>query len=125
MDHPTLLSYALAGEPLYPYRGPLSTSGIEQFRDGGFRSTRGATRIEIGNDGWSWPVASGMTVVAADLIAGQQLLGRDIVRTLNSQAARHIRMASLVEQLPRPKQSRERCLRPGRRTRDPARGNHL
>jgi glucose dehydrogenase len=101
MDHPTLLSYALAGDPVYPYRGPLSTSGIEQYRDGAFRSSYGATRIEVGNDGWSWPVGD-MTVIAADLIAKQGLLGHDLVQTLNDQASRHIRMASLVEQLPDP-----------------------
>ncbi|WP_374333165.1 FAD-dependent oxidoreductase, partial [Aestuariivirga sp.] len=28
MDHPTQLSWALAVKPVYPYRGPLSTSGI-------------------------------------------------------------------------------------------------
>ena len=98
MDHPTLLSYALSGQPVYPYRGPLSTSGIENLRDGDFRESRGAFRIEIGNDGWSWPVGS-MTQIAADLIAKQGVLGPQLVQMLNDQASRHIRMASLVEQL--------------------------
>jgi choline dehydrogenase-like flavoprotein len=101
MDHPTLLSYALAADPVYPYRGPLSTSGIEQFRDGDFRSKSGAFRIEIGNDGWSWPRGD-MTQIAGNLIAEQDLLGSDIVTEINGQASRHIRMASLVEQLPDP-----------------------
>ena len=50
MDHPTQLSWALAKDPVYSYRGPLSTSGIENLRDGDFRQTRGAYRIEIGSD---------------------------------------------------------------------------
>ncbi|MBN9023861.1 MAG: GMC family oxidoreductase, partial [Rhizobiales bacterium] len=58
MDHPTQLSWALANDALYPYRGPLSTSGIENLRDGAFRKDRGAFRIEIGNDGWSWPTGA-------------------------------------------------------------------
>ena len=40
MDHPTQLSWALAAEPVWPYRGPLSTSSIENFRDGSFRKDR-------------------------------------------------------------------------------------
>ena len=66
MDHPTQLSWALAGSPVWPYRGPLSTSGIENLRDGEFRRQRGAFRIEIGNDGWSWPTGAPITT-AADL----------------------------------------------------------
>ena len=54
MDHPTQLSLALARDPLYPYRSPFATPGIEQFRDGPFRAQRGAFRVEVGNDGWSW-----------------------------------------------------------------------
>ena len=36
------------------YRGPLSTAGIEDLRDGPFRRERGAFRIEIGNEGWNF-----------------------------------------------------------------------
>ena len=100
MDHPTQLSWALAKEPVYPYRGPLSTAGIETLRDGDFRSQRGAFRIEIGNDGWSWPVGD-MTQIGAAL-AGKGTLGKKLVSELNDQASRHIRMAALVEQLPDP-----------------------
>jgi choline dehydrogenase-like flavoprotein len=58
MDHPAQLSWALAPTPVWPYRGPLSTSGIENLRDGQFRKERPAFRIEIGNDGWSWPTGA-------------------------------------------------------------------
>ena len=73
MDHPTQLSWALANDPVYPYRGPLSTSGIENLRDGEFRKTRGAFRIEIGNDGWSWP--TGAPISTAPDLAMQGLRG--------------------------------------------------
>src|SRR5688572_29817759 len=43
-----------------------------------------------------------MTQIAGNLIAEQDLLGSDIVTEINSQASRHIRMASLVERLPDP-----------------------
>ena len=58
MDHPVQLSWALADAALWPYRGPLSTSGIENLRDGDFRRQRASFRIEIGNNGWSWPTGA-------------------------------------------------------------------
>jgi len=100
MDHPTQLSWALAPKPLYPYRGPLSTSGIENLRDGAFRSERGAFRIEIGNDGWSWP--TGAPITTARDLAEKGLRGAALVDALRDQSSREIRLASLVEQLPDP-----------------------
>ncbi len=100
MDHPTQLSWALANDALYPYRGPLSTSGIENLRDGDFRKTRGAFRIEIGNDGWSWP--TGAPISTAQNLANQGLRGSGLDNALAFQSARHIRLASLVEQPPDP-----------------------
>jgi choline dehydrogenase-like flavoprotein len=100
MDHPIQLSWALAPAPLYPYRGPLSTSGIENLRDGTFRRERGAFRIEIGNDGWSWP--TGAPITTASELAKQGLRGKALDAALRDQASRHIRLASLVEQLPEP-----------------------
>ncbi|MDF2619472.1 MAG: dependent oxidoreductase [Xanthobacteraceae bacterium] len=100
MDHPIQLSWALAPKPVYPYRGPLSTSGIENLRDGGFRRERGAFRIEIGNDGWSWPTGAPITTAAE--FAKMGLRGEALDAALREQASRHIRLASLVEQLPDP-----------------------
>ena len=74
MDHPTQLSWALADQALWPYRGPLSTSGIENLRDGDFRRQRAAYRIEIGNDGWSWP--TGAPITTAQDLARQGLRGK-------------------------------------------------
>ena len=100
MDHPTQLSWALANDAVYPYRGPLATSGIENLRDGDFRKTRGAFRIEIGNDGWSWP--TGAPISTAQDLANQGLRGSGLDNALAYQSARHIRLASLVEQPPDP-----------------------
>jgi glucose dehydrogenase len=98
MDHPTQLSWALANEPVYPYRGPLSTAGIEMLRDGTTRRFRGAFRIEIGNDGWSWP-AGDATVQAQGAAAAGHLGARGLAK-LRTGFERHLRLASLVEPLP-------------------------
>lgn len=100
MDHPTQLSWASTIEPVWPYRGPLSTSGIENLSDGAFRSDRGAFRIEIGNDGHSWP--TGAPVSTATELVGEGLRGEELNVALRAATSRHIRMASLVEQLPDP-----------------------
>jgi choline dehydrogenase-like flavoprotein len=100
MDHPAQLSWALAPTPVWPYRGPLSTSGIENLRDGEFRTERAAFRIEIGNDGWSWP--TGAPTSTADEFARRGLRGKALDEALRTQASRHIRLASLMEQLPDP-----------------------
>jgi choline dehydrogenase-like flavoprotein len=100
MDHPTQLSWALSATPVYPYRGPLSTSGIENLRDGTFRRERGAFRIEIGNDGWSWP--TGAPISTASELAMTGLRGKALDDALRDRCSRHIRLASLVEQPPDP-----------------------
>lgn len=100
MDHPTQLSYALATEPMGPYRAPLSTAGIETLRDGSFRAERGAFRIEIGNDGWSWPGLD-PTGLARQLI-GDGVWGHDLYDQVREQSLRAVRLAALVEQLPAP-----------------------
>lgn len=99
-DHPTQLSWALAAEPIYPYRSPLATSGIEQLRDGAFRTSRGAFRVEIGNDGWSWPGMDPNGLV--DSLIRQGLTGTALRERIDDNASRQFRFASLVEQLPDP-----------------------
>ena len=65
MDHPIQLSWALAGEPVWPYRGPISTSGIENLRDGDGRRQRGALCTHFSNDGWNWPTGGAFTAARA------------------------------------------------------------
>jgi choline dehydrogenase-like flavoprotein len=98
MDHPTQLSYALAPNPMGPLRSPLSTAGIENLRDGDFRKERGAFRIEIGNDGWSWP---GLDPVGwARQLITQGIRGAELYGQISELNLRAIRVAGLVEQLP-------------------------
>jgi choline dehydrogenase-like flavoprotein len=100
MDHPTQLSWALAGEPLWPYRGPLSTSGIESPRAGQWRAERPSFRIQVSNTGWEWPMGTPGHTVRALLDGG--LRGGDLDRALADHSAREITLASMLEQLPSP-----------------------
>lgn len=52
MDHPRKVVWGLARDPVYSYRGPLSTSHIQTLRDGQFRNKRAAFLVTIRNDGW-------------------------------------------------------------------------
>ena len=128
MDHVMYLGWGLAKDPVYPYRGPLSTSGFESLRDGAFRKERSAYRIEIGNEGWQW-AADDPGSTLADFVFGQnnsqlngnshneqgealrfnpqlpafsKLFGKQLVQTLNGVYTRQLRLGYLIEQLPDP-----------------------
>jgi choline dehydrogenase-like flavoprotein len=98
MDHPTRQSWALAGETLWPYRGPLSTSGIESPRSGDWRADHGSFRVQFHNRGWSWPMGTPDHTVRT--LAEQGLRGRDLQRALADRSARELAIATMVEQLP-------------------------
>jgi glucose dehydrogenase len=53
MDHPQGYGVGVYKDPIYTFRGPPTTSGIDVFRDGAFRKNSAAFRISVGNDGWS------------------------------------------------------------------------
>jgi choline dehydrogenase-like flavoprotein len=95
-DHPTLLAWGLMPEQAGAYRGPLVTSGIEDLRSGAFRKDQSAFRIEIGNDGWLWPLG-GPQGPAIDAI-NRNVFGRRLRETLRDTLGRHVRVGCLVEQ---------------------------
>lgn len=115
-DHPVYLAWGMMpeGKAVYPYRGPIATSGIESLRDGPFRNQRAPWRIEIGNAGWNWPAGDPYTTVC-DLIDGTNnaganplpsepgpsltLSGTALVQRLNSLLIRQFRIGFLVEQV--------------------------
>jgi len=113
MDHPIYLAWALAPQPVYGYRGPLSTAGIENMRDGNFRRQRGAFRIEIGNEGWNFSKNDPSNTMF-DFINGTNysglngddktkpvaLSGRALAMKLNDVLSRQFRLGFLVEQSP-------------------------
>ncbi len=43
----------LTRDKIYPYRGPVETSGITQLRDGDFRGMHGASGTSPSNEGWA------------------------------------------------------------------------
>ena len=116
MDHPVQLSWALcnASTPMYPFRGPLATSGIESLRDGAFRSKRAAFRMEIGNEGWNWAVGDPYTTVNNLITQGTNILpgltppvnggqfGTSLLNNVNAILIRQFRFGSLVEQTAQP-----------------------
>ena len=100
MDHPSQLTWALAGEPLWPYRGPLSTAGIESTRAGSWRNEHAAFRIQIDNRGWAWPMGTPDHTVRELLEQG--LRGAELDRALAHRTSREIGFATMAEQLPSP-----------------------
>ena len=105
MDHPIQLSYALSGEPVFPQRGPLSTAGIETPRQAATRNLHSAFRVEIGNDGWKFPIGD-PTFEFAHQANGTfvQLRegGNALAQRWRDHVSKEIRFGSLMEQLPNP-----------------------
>ena len=123
MDHPYYVAWGLLpkeSKALYPYRGPLITSGIEDLCDGPFRNERGAFRVDIGNEGWNFVVAGGAVggdpdVTTIDFVNGVNrsgvnpdgntgvgMFGKNLVDKLNETITRQFRVGFLVEQTPDP-----------------------
>jgi glucose dehydrogenase len=113
MDHPYYVAWGLTPAPLYPYRGPLITSGVGDLCDGPFRNKRGAFRVDIGNEGWNFlvgGVGGDPNVTTLDLVNGmnrskvnvgkEALFGKKLVDTLNDKFTHQFRVGFLVEQTP-------------------------
>jgi glucose dehydrogenase len=109
MDHVLYLSWALSAQPVFGYRGPLTTAGIESLRDGAFRAFRSSFRMEIGNEGWNFAVGDPYTT-ATDFVNGLNFSGQNsgnsrlgglaLVKKLNSIYTRQFRIACLFDQAP-------------------------
>ncbi|TJW78057.1 MAG: GMC family oxidoreductase, partial [Mesorhizobium sp.] len=112
MDHAEKHSWALVPDPIFPYRGPQSTSGIEILRDGPFRKDRAAFRTALRNDGWrnvnGAPYGEGALSSAAvggtlvGLIDQQGLIGEDLFNAVHRIGIRQFALQSIVEILPNP-----------------------
>ena len=98
MDHPSQLNWALAGEPLGVYRGPLSTAGIEWTRAGDWRSEHASFRIQLDNAGWAWPTGAPAST-AIELIR-KGLRGAELDRAIADRSSREITIVPMVEQMP-------------------------
>ena len=117
MDHPIKQSFGLARKPLFPFRGPQTTSDIAAFRDGPFRRTMAGFKTSIKNDGWSSTSANtsaprGNAIptphpnnpnsagTLLDFVANQKLAGTELRNKLHDHASRQITLNSACEQLP-------------------------
>jgi len=112
MDHPYYVAWGLTPTPVYPYRGPLITSGIGDLCDGPFRNKRGAFRVDIGNEGWNFVIGGDPNVTTLDFVNGMNattlndgsprkaLFGRELVEKLGDVFTRQFRIGFLVEQTP-------------------------
>jgi choline dehydrogenase-like flavoprotein len=100
MDHPCQLSWAQSNNPVFPFRGPISTSGIETLRENSLRNKAGAFRIQIGNDGWIWPVGAPYGQVDSLMDAG--MFGKELYDNMQTQGVRQINLCALIEQEPNP-----------------------
>lgn len=115
MDHPIKQSFGLAKAPVWPYRGPQTTSHIEGFRDGAFRSVYSSFKCSIKNDGWastiaSWPRGSGSfpAAVQPDWLPGSLvnfvkdagLAGPRLRDVIAQHAIHQVTLNSACEQLP-------------------------
>ena len=99
MDHLQKSVFAKLPDPVYPFRGPPSTAGIEAFRDGPFRRRVGALRISLDNDGWA---SRGSPYADADQLVQQGLFGANLQQSLREAAIRQIRISCSTEVLPDP-----------------------
>jgi choline dehydrogenase-like flavoprotein len=119
MDHPYYVVWGLSPEPIYPYRGPLITSGIGDLCDGPFRRERAAFRVDIGNEGWNFVVGGDPNVTTLDFVNGlnktglnapsdrrrsplgdEALFGKPLLDKLNEKFTRQFRCGFLIEQTP-------------------------
>lgn len=109
MDHIFYLRWGLAPKPIFGYRGPQSTAGIESLRDGDFRKRHSSYRIELGNDGWGLATFDpGFTVEdwvdgpkpGGTNTSGRGQYGKALIKGLNGAFTRQCRIGFEFEQLP-------------------------
>jgi choline dehydrogenase-like flavoprotein len=99
MDHPVLNCWGLLPNKVVPFRGPMSTAGIENLRDGAFRQRRSAFRIQIDNSGWNWPVGAPYSDLN-DLVERQGLFGTALRTALHDKVTRQLTLNFMLEQEP-------------------------
>jgi choline dehydrogenase-like flavoprotein len=98
MDHPALYAWGLSPVPIGAFRGPLSTSGIEELRGGAFRAGHAAFRFDIGNDGWRATTGAPDTTTK-DAVNKERLFGQGLRDHLAKELSRQVRFSIAVEQL--------------------------
>lgn len=98
MDHLQGQLAAVVPKPLFPYRGPPTTVGVDTFRDGAFRGSHAAFRLSIGNDGMG-RVETPFKALERKLEEG--LIGSRLRTALGDRLTRQFRISYSTEMLPR------------------------
>jgi choline dehydrogenase-like flavoprotein len=96
MSHIDQGTRGLTKAPIYPYRGPVVTSAIPEFRDGPFRSKHSAIGTSVSNEGWRHvgPQATALALIDQGF-AGELLRDKIAWRT-----ERELTLGSTAETLP-------------------------
>lgn len=100
MDHQVMLTWGLAKESVYPFRGPGSTTNIATFRDGPFRKEHAAWITPLDNWGWGWPTFAPATNLEEALKEGK--FGYELRAHLKEKVTRQVLFHFEIEQLPNP-----------------------
>ncbi|MGE0279886.1 MAG: GMC family oxidoreductase [Rhizobiaceae bacterium] len=87
----------LTKDPVFTYRGPVSTGGIAELRDGDFRNEHAAIGISPSNEGWTRAVGP---FQAATTFIKQGLRGDALKAAVRSHVARELIIGSSAEMLP-------------------------
>lgn len=98
MDHLQGSVFCYLPEPVYPFRGPPTTSGIDRFRDGAFRRQHAAFRLSLGNDGWGRNAPPDVRLL--NLVKDRKLHGSALRDELHRTFTRMIRFSFSTEMLP-------------------------
>lgn len=101
MDHQVMLTWGLADKPVYPFRGPGSTTNISTFRDGSFRNEHAAWIAPLDNWGWGWPTFAPGSDLEEFLAKG--LFGKELRNAIEDRVTRQVLFHFEIEQLPDPK----------------------
>ncbi len=102
MDHLQGQAAAQLNFPVFPFRGPITTSGIDVFRDGLFRKEHSAFRMSLGNDGWGLvegPYATLMNIIRTP---DQFIFGEKLPQLLRERLCNQFRISYSTETLPDP-----------------------
>jgi glucose dehydrogenase len=88
----------LTKAPIYPYRGPVITSGIREFRDGGFRNEYSAVGTSLSNEGWRHLGPQATAIALID----QGFSGQHLKDAIAWRTQRELTLGSTAETLPDP-----------------------
>lgn len=102
MDHPQGAGGCLMPEPVYPFRGPPTTSGIDDFRDGPFRRNHAGFRMSLGNDGWGGRIESPARTIEDLMTGNEHLFGSTLRERVHDRLTRQFRISYSTELLPDP-----------------------